>query len=138
MKALFSLASIFLLATSAAIQASPTVEVRSGSGVIVTSSHLQAAPGGGIYVSGISQPALGISAPAQPHILIIVYGRKGDILVEETDTLNRSALTVNHYSPHPRAPYTVYLPVDASRISEITISAHSRHHHPEAKNLKVS
>lgn len=138
MKAIFSLASIFLLATSAAIQASPTVEVRSGSGVIVTSSHLQAAPGGGIYVSGISQPALGISAPIQPHLHIIVYDRKGNLLAEETDTLNRSALTVNHYSPRPRAPYTVYLPVDASRIGKVTIFAHSGHRHTEAKNLKVS
>ncbi len=100
------------------------------------SSHLQAAPGGGTYVSGISQPALGISAPLQPHLHIIVYGRKGDILAEETDTLNRSALTVNHYFPASPAPYTIYLPVDESRIGKIIISSHSGHHHPEAKNSR--
>lgn len=136
MKILFSLASIFLLAASA--QASPAVKTGFGSDVVVTSAHLGTAPGGGTYVSGISEPALGISAPAHPHLHITAYDRKGDILVEKIEVLNRSDLTVNHYFPRPRATYTAYLPVDASQISRITITPHSGHRHAEAKNLKIS
>ncbi len=138
MKLLFCLAAAFILLTSATAQSSPGVHILSNQDLVVTSSHLAAAPGGGTYVSGISQPTWGVSAPAQPHIHIIVYDRNGRILLEKIDTLNRTDLAANHYSPRPRAIYTVYLPVDEALIGGITISPHTGHHHLETKNLKAS
>lgn len=133
MKTVFSLASAFLLAVPTAMQAGPVLDVHSGSDVVVASSHTRAAPDGGTYISGISRPALGVSAPAQPHIHIIAYDRNGDILLEKIDILNRSDFITSHYAPSPRAAYTAYLPVEASKIGKVTIIPHSGHHHGKAK-----
>ncbi len=139
MKIFLSLATAaFVLLASAPAQASGKVDIRSGGDLVVTDTHLSAAPGGGTYVSGVSRSALGVSAPNQPHVHITVYDRKGGILLEKIDTLNRDDLATSHYHSHPRATYTVYLPVDVSEIGGITISPHTGHHHTTAKNLTVS
>lgn len=138
MKAIFSLAFSLLLAASSFLQAAPATEIRSDSGLLISSANIAPAPGGGVYVSGLSRPSLGVSTPSLPHIHVAAYDRNGKPLAEKTASLNQSRLTVNHYTPRPRASYVVYLPAKASEIGTIIVTPHSGRRHTETKNLRVS
>ena len=138
MKRILSLASILILAAPSLTQAAPATEIRSDSGLLVSSANIVPARQGGTYVYGLSRSATGVSSPSSPHIHIVAYDRKGKPLAEETTSLNRSRLTVNHYSPRPRTTYAIYLPVKTAEIGAIIITPHSGHRHTGIKNLQTS
>lgn len=138
MKPIFFFAALFILAASSLTQAAPAIDVRSDSGLLVSSANIVPAPGGGIYVFGQSRPATGVSAPSFPRIHVAAYDHRGKPIAEKTTLLNQSRLTVNRYTPRPRAPYAIYLPVKAAEIGTIIIAPHSGHRHTGTKNFQTS
>ena len=129
-KTLFALALASALAAGA-LRASPgpSVALHSGRALELPGARVEAAPGGGSYVTGLVEPVLGYAVPRAAHLHITAYDAKGRVLGEKTDPLARSLLVRSHFQPQPRETYAVFLPCAPSQIARVDIVEHSGHRH---------
>ena len=51
-----------------------------------------------------------MSLRAAAHVRVTAYDANGKLLGEKVDNIDGDDLVRSHYSPNPRAPYTVFFP----------------------------
>jgi hypothetical protein len=99
----------------------PVISSSSENSVRITSARVERALGGGSYVTGMIGPSFGYVAPDAAQVHVAAYDANGKLLGEKVDNIDGDDLVRSHYSPNPRAPYTVFFPWAPSQIAKVTV-----------------
>ena len=113
-------AALFFASSSIA-SANPVVSSSSENSVQISDARVVRALGGGSYVTGMIEPSFGYVAPGAAHVRVAAYDANGKLLAEKVDNIDGDDLVRSHYSPNPRAPYTVFFPWAPSQIAKVTV-----------------
>jgi hypothetical protein len=119
-----------LFASSSIASTGPVISSSSENSVRISSASVVRALGGGSYVTGMTEPSFGYIAFRAAHVHVAAYDANGKLLAATIDKINGNNLVRWHLRPRPRAPYTVFVPWEPSRIAKVTIIEHSGHEHP--------
>jgi hypothetical protein len=122
-KKTLSLAAGFaaLFFCSSIASANPVVSSSSENSVQISDAKVVRALGGGSYVTGMIGPSFGYVAPDAAQVHVAAYDANGKLLGEKVDNIDGDDLVRSHYSPNPRAPYTVFFPWAPSQIAKVTV-----------------
>lgn len=114
------LAGSALAATPVLVSESSALQVKSAR--VVNASN-------GAYVTGTTQTSFGYSAPSNPHVHVLAYDARGNLIGEAVDNVNRTRLMRSHLNPRARSSYVAFFPASASQIAKIYVVSHSGHSH---------
>ena len=122
-KKTLSLAAGFaaLFFCSSIASANPVVSSSSENSVQISDAKVVRALGDGSYVTGMIGPSFGYVAPDAAQVHVAAYDANGKLLGEKVDNIDGDDLVRSHYSPNPRAPYTVFFPWEPSQIAKVTV-----------------
>jgi hypothetical protein len=122
-KKTLSLAAGFaaLFFCSSIASANPVVSSSSENSVQISDAKVVRALGGGSYVTGMMEPSFGYVGPDAAQVHVAAYDANGKLLAEKVDNIDGDDLVRSHYSPNPRAPYTVFFPWEPSQIAKVTV-----------------
>jgi hypothetical protein len=119
-----------LFASSSIASTDPVISSSSENSVRICSARVVRAPGGGSYVTGMTEPSFGYVAPRAVHVHVASYDANRNLVAEKIGKINGNNLVRWHLRPRPRASYIVFFPLEPSQIAKVTVVEHSAHTDP--------